>query len=307
MLFFYHKTSPLEPFSSISHPMPGCWIHAEEADHEDLLEISSLLGLNPALLYDALDRYELPRLEIFENYLLLFIRHPVEQEKSLYTATLTILISSNYLITISPIKTTNLIEPIIYKQDLDLSCEPSDWMRALLLWIAQEFNLFIRRTRHSILSQEKEFGSVTSEDIYALTQYEETLNQYMASLDALSLTLDHLLHMQSTAVYIQNTEMVEDIYNHVKQAESLCEIIIKNIRSLRDSYQIIFANNLTKTIKLLTALTIVFTIPNIVASIFGMNVQLPLATHSHSFSILLALMFLLSGLCGFWFYRKNWM
>ncbi|MBX9924262.1 MAG: magnesium transporter CorA family protein [Rhabdochlamydiaceae bacterium] len=307
MLFFYHKASPEEPFCSISKPVPGCWIHAEEADHEDLLEIGSLLGLNPTLLYDALDRYELPRLEIFEKHLILFIRHPVEQERSLYTATLTVLISSDYFITISPIKTSSLIEPVIYKQDLVPSTDTSDWMRALLLWVAQEFNLFIRRTRHNILSQEKEFGAVTSEDIYALTQYEETLNQYLASLDALSLTLEKFFQMPTTSFYTQNKEMVEDILNHVKQAESLCEIIIKNIRSLRDAYQIIFANNLTKTIKLLTALTIVFTIPNIVASIFGMNVHLPLAEHSHSFSILLAIMFLLSGLCGYWFYRKNWM
>jgi magnesium transporter len=307
MLFFYHKASSEEAFRSISKPLPGCWIHAEEADHEDLLEIGSLLGINPTLLYDALDRYELPRLEIFDKLLLLFIRHPVEQERSLYTATLTLLISDDYFITISPIKTSTWIEPIIYKQDLSDVCNTSDWMRSLLMWIAQEFNLFIRRTRHNILSQEKEFGSVTSEDIYALTQYEETLNQYLSSLDALSLTLDKFYQMPSKTFYIQNKEMIEDIQNHVKQAESLCEIIIKNIRSLRDAYQIIFANNLTKTIKLLTALTIVFTIPNIVASIFGMNIHLPLASHSHSFSILLAIMFVLSGLCGYWFYRKNWM
>jgi magnesium transporter len=307
MLLFYGKSSPEEVFCSLSKAIPGCWIHAEEANHEDLLQISSLIGINPTLLYDALDRYELPRLEIFEKQMLLFIRHPVQQERSLYTATLTLLVSCDYFITISPIKTSSLLEPMIYRQDLTNSMDPSDWMRSFLLWIAQEFNIFIRRTRHNILSQEKEFGSVTSEDIYALTQYEETLNQYLASLDALFLTLEKLFNLHSTNFYKQNKEMVEDIQNHVKQAESFCEIIIKNIRSLRDAYQIIFANNLTKTIKLLTALTIIFTIPNIVASIYGMNVELPLAAHAHAFSILLGIMFVLSGLCGYWFYRKKWM
>ncbi len=77
--------------------------------------------------------------------------------------------------------------------------------------------------------------------------------------------------------------------------------------SLRDAYQVIFANSLAKTIKLLTALTIVFTIPNIVASIYGMNVKLPFAEAPGAFSIIMAIMIALSCLCGYWFYRKKLM
>lgn len=306
MIRYYSKSLIDDIFISVEDATPGCWIHVEEATNDDLEQICTLTGLDLSLLHDALDRYELPRLEILDDCLLVFARHPVEQERSLYTGTLTLLLTSCYFITISPIKSL-LIQYILQKKHLVSSSNASDWMRYILLWVAQEFNLFIRKTRHNVLSQEKELGSVTSEDIYALTKYEETLNQYLASLDSLVLTLESLFHLKSTKVYEQNKEMVEDLVNHVKQSESLCEIIIKNIRSLRDSYQIIFANSLTKTIKLLTALTIVFTIPNIVASLYGMNVKLPFANEPGSFSIIVAIIIALSGLCGYWFYRKNWM
>jgi magnesium transporter len=167
--------------------------------------------------------------------------------------------------------------------------------------------LFVRKIRHRILSQEKDLSSVTSEDIYALTKYEETLNQYLATLNALEHSFDQLCKLKSNSIYEQDEETVDDLLNHVKQSGSLCAIVIKNIRGLRDSYQIIFANNLTKTIKLLTALTIIFTVPNIVASVYGMNVDLPFSKGSGSFSLILGVMFLLSGLCGYWFYRKNWL
>jgi len=306
VLLFFNKPSKIDSFVSLGEPLPGCWIHVDEAKPEDVREICSLLGLDPALLYDALDRYELPRMERIGDDLLLFIRHPLEEERSLYTATLTLLLTPNYFISISPVKSF-LIQNVLQKKGLVYSSCHSDWMRQILLWTEQEFNVFIRKIRHSVLSQEKDLGSVTSEDIYALTKYEETLNQYLASLEALLLTLEKLFGMESTRVYKQNKEMVEDIINHVKQSNSLCEILIKNIRSLRDAYQIIFANSLTKTIKLLTALTIVFTIPNIVASVYGMNVKLPFAEASGAFSIIMAIMVLLSGLCGYWFYRKKLM
>ncbi len=306
MISFYSKRSKKEPFTPITEPLPGSWIHVDEAKHDDLITLSRLTGLDVSIFYDALDRYELPRFESFPNYFLIFTRHPADEGKFLYTNTLTILITPHYFITISPIKSA-LVLQVLQNEGSATSSNPSEWMRDILLWITQEFNIFVRKTRHSVISQEKELGSVTSEDIYALTKNEEILNQYLSSLDAFSLTLEKLFVTGSTFVYKQNKAMIEDILNNVKQAESLCEIIIKNIRSLRDSYQIIFANNLTKTIKLLTSLTIVFTIPNIVASIYGMNVRLPLANNPDAFSLLMVTMFLLSGLCGYWFYRKNWL
>lgn len=306
MIFFYNKSSKRDSFIPITEPLPGCWIHIDDAKSEDLHKICYLTGLDSSLLYDALDRYELPRLEALQNHLLIFTRHPIEEGKFLYTNTLTILITPLYFITISPIKSF-LIHHILETKGIVVSSTASDWMRDILLWITQEFNIFIRKTRHSVLSQEKELGAVTSEDIYTLTKNEEILNQYLAALDAFALTLEKLFLLGSTSVYKQNKKVVEDILNNVRQSESLCEIIIKNIRSLRDSYQIIFANSLTKTIKLLTALTIIVTVPNIIASIYGMNVRLPFASNPDAFTILMVLILILSGLCGYWFYRKNWM
>lgn len=306
MLFFYRKSSKRTSFISVDEPEIGCWIHAEESSQEDLQQIYALTGLDDTSLNDSLDRYELPRIEQSDNHLIFFARHPLDQDRYLYTTTLTIILTPSYFITISPIKSA-FIENLLIKKHVISSLNHSDWMHQVLLRITQEFNVFIRKTRHSIISQEKEMSSVTSEDIYALTKYEEFLNQYLSSLDALTLAVEKLYKTETTSVYLQDRPIVEDILNDLKQSEALSEIIVKNIRSLRDSYQIIFANNLTKTIKLLTSLTIIFTIPNIVASIYGMNIHLPFSGNSNAFSILLLSMFLLSGICGYWFYRKNWL
>ncbi len=97
------------------------------------------------------------------------------------------------------------------------------------------------------------------------------------------------------------------LLNAVKQSEDLCSISLKSIRSLRDSYQIIFTNNLHKTIKLLTALTILFSIPTMIASLYGMNVQLPLATHEFAFFYLMGATGFIIILAVLYFQRKRWL
>lgn len=302
MLVFYFK-NPLDNCFIPSQSLKAkTWVHIEDATTQDLQKVCNLLSLDPLLLSDSLDRYELPRIEFSKDTILFFARHPVDLEGNLHTMAFSMIATKEHLITISPSKVF-FVQHLIEKKISFISDEPIDWLLDILVQITTEFDLFVRKMRHSLLSQSKEMTAVTYEDIYFLTRHEETLNQYSSSLNTLFPALDKFLRTEASS----RKEKIDDLLNSTKQSEILCENILKNIRSLRDSYQIIFANNLTKTIKLLTALTIIFTIPNMVASIYGMNIHLPLSSTPHAFSLLLIISFLLSGLCAYWFYRKKWM
>ncbi|MBU6447011.1 MAG: magnesium transporter CorA family protein, partial [Verrucomicrobia bacterium] len=79
------------------------------------------------------------------------------------------------------------------------------------------------------------------------------------------------------------------------------------IRSLRDSYHIIFTNDVNRTIKLLTAVTIIFTIPTIVASIYGMNVALPFQGKAYAFVLLMAITLAFSIVAVILFRKNRWL
>jgi magnesium transporter len=93
----------------------------------------------------------------------------------------------------------------------------------------------------------------------------------------------------------------------MRQSEDVCRVNIKSIRSLRDSYHIIFTNDVNRTIKLLTALTIIFSIPTIIASLYGMNVALPLQAKPYAFALILGFTAIASFLAIFWFKRRRWL
>ena len=93
----------------------------------------------------------------------------------------------------------------------------------------------------------------------------------------------------------------------IKQSEDICMVSVKSIRSLREAYQILFTNDVNKTIKILTAITIIFTIPTIIASIYGMNINLPLQHSPWAFLIIMNITLVLSLACVYLFVRKKWL
>lgn len=303
---FYHKHPKENSFVIVHTPQKGSWIHVDNATSEDLSQISNLTKLHITDLLDSLDRYELPRVEVIQDTLLLFTRYPVEQESHLHTMPITLALTPDHFITISS-SSSSLVHTLLDNPSPSSSCNPSDLFVLVLLKISQEFAAQIRQKRNSVMGQAKEISSVDSEDISLLTKHEEILNQYLSCLELLHTALSKTIHLNFPLLCKKCIRDLDDVANAIKQSENLCGSLIKNIRSLRDSYQIIFANNLTKTIKLLTALTIIFSIPNIVASIYGMNVRLPLGESHNAFFLLMLIMIAISTLCGYWFYHKKWM
>ncbi len=306
MTEYYYKTVRDEEFQLIPEVREGCWIHIEDATSDEIALLAQRLGLEVADLQDCLDKFEIPRVEKIQGTVLIFTRYPTEYEAGLYTSTLTVILTPHYIATVSPHQ-SHLIHQFIEQKNKLSTLQKSKLLISLLLKITQEFTAHIRRVRHNVLRQEKEIISVDSEDITELTKSEEILNQYMAALVPLRSVLEAITSGKYTNLYEKDHELLDDLLNAVRQSEDLCNISLKSIRSLRDSYQIIFTNNLHKTIKLLTALTILFNIPTMIASLYGMNISLPLSTHPWAFLYILGVILMIVTAAVVYFQRKRWL
>ncbi len=306
MLQYYFKTVRDEEFHLIPAPKEGCWIHIDEASSEDLAALAQLLHLEQTDLQDCLDKFEVPRIERIQSTVLIFTRHPTEYEIGLYTSPLTIILAPHYIATVSPHQ-SHLVRNFLLQKNKLSTLQKSKLLISLLLKITQDFTAHIRRVRSIVLRQEKEMISVDSDDISALTKNEEILNQYLAALYPLRGVLEAITSGRYTNLYEKDQQLLEDLLNAVKQSEDLCSTSLKSIRSLRDSYQIIFTNNLHKTIKLLTALTILFSIPTMIASLYGMNVRLPLMAHPFAFFYIIGFTGFVVILAVLYFQRKRWL
>ncbi len=306
-MHIYIKNEGDDNFQEIDEIQDGCWIHIDEATPSDLNEVAKLTENEYTDLHDCLDKHELPRVErLNEKNVLIFTRHPTNQEAGLYTTTLGILLTPKYFITICPQK-SHLVKNLLSQKTRFISTQKSKFLLFILLKITQEFTLQIKKIRANVLKKEKEMSSVESEDITALTINEENLSQYLSSLVPLRNVLEAITSGRYTLLYEKDQDLLEDLLNASIQSEDLCTINLRSIRGLRDSFQIIFTNQLNKTIKLLTSLTIILSIPTMVASLYGMNVALPFEKSAFAFAGIMIFTVFCSFIALILFQRKKWL
>lgn len=306
MIEIYFKTARDTEFKMIPDFRTGSWIYAKEANLEDLSKIAEMASLDLNDIRDSLDKYELPRIEHVDGNILLFIRHPAASEFGFYTETLTVILTNSFVIAISPHQ-SEIIEQLLSSNTNLGTTQKAKLILHILLKITQDYTNSIKRVRHTILGAEEPPKVVDSNAIIVLTKNEEILNQYLTSLVPMRNLLETMASGRYMNFYEKDLDLLEDLVIAVHQSEDVCAVNIKSIRSLRDSYHIIFTNDVNRTIKLLTALTIILSIPMIIVSAYGMNVALPFQAKPYAFPLLLGITAAASLIVLILFKRNRWL
>lgn len=306
MIEIYEKTESDQAFRPIPEYRPGCLIYVKQANLEDLDQIDELVSHAIGDIHGSIDKYEIPRVEKHKDNLILFTRHPGAQELGLHTEPLTLILTKDYFVAISPYS-NSLIEQLLMQNPELSSSERAKLLLFILMRISHQYTTSIKQVRHSILLHEQELQKIDNEAIIAMTKYEEILNQYLTAL----VSMRNLLEALNTHHYLNLPEKEEEDLQEtliaIRQSEDLCHVNVKSIRSMRDSYQIIFTNDVSKTIKRLTAITIILSIPTMIASIYGMNIPIPMRDNPHAFPIIMVSAAFSCILATLLFIKNRWL
>ena len=306
MIEIYLKTERDTEFNRITHYCDGCFIYVKQATLDDLDQIDQLVSHQIGDLHSSIDKYEIPRLEKHDDNLLLFARHPGEQEAGLHTETLTLILTKHHLIAISPYMNP-IIEHILLLNPNVTTEQKTEFLLYLLMRIGNQYTTSIKQVRHSILLHENPAQMINSDAIIALTKNEEVLNQYLTALVPMRNLLEGLTSHHYLELSEKEKDELQETLIGISQSEELCRVNVKSIRSLRDSYQIIFTNDVSKTIKRLTAITIIISIPTMIASVYGMNIAIPFQHDPRTFLILAGVTVSTCVLATLLFIKKRWL
>lgn len=306
MIEIYFKDEQGSEYQRIHEYRDGCLIYVKQATLEDIDHIDELLSHQIGDLHGSIDKFEIPRIEKHQDTFILFTRHPGEHERGFHTEPLTLIYAKKYLIAISPY-VNPIIENILLLNPEVPTTDKIKFLLYLLMRINHQFTTSIKQVRHSILLHEQPAKMIDSEAIIALTKNEEVLNQYLTALVPMRNLLDAIIAHNYIAATDPEKEDVKEILIGISQSEDLCRVNVKSIRSLRDSYQIIFTNDVTKTIKRLTAITIILSIPTMIASIYGMNIPIPFQHYAYAFPIVIGFAIFTCILAMLLFVKKKWL
>jgi magnesium transporter len=84
----------------------------------------------------------------------------------------------------------------------------------------------------------------------------------------------------------EDSELLEDAITENRQAIEMANIYSNILSGTMDAYASVISNNLNIVMKSLTSVTIILAIPTMVASFFGMNVDVPFENNPHAFAII---------------------
>jgi magnesium transporter len=93
----------------------------------------------------------------------------------------------------------------------------------------------------------------------------------------------------------------------VQQAIGMTNISSNILSQMMDAFASIISNNLNVVMKFLASVTIILSLPTMIASFYGMNVKLPLGGHEMAFVFIgiVSVLIMLATLVVFW--RKDWL
>lgn len=147
--------------------------------------------------------------------------------------------------------------------------------------------------------------STKNQELIELLELEKSLVYFSTSLRGNELVLEKLLKIEKIKQYPEDEELLDDVIIENKQAIEMADIYSNILSGTMDAYASVISNNLNIVMKVLAVITIVMSIPTMIASFWGMNVPVPLADSPHGFAVLVIASLILTVIGGIFLGKKK--
>ena len=103
----------------------------------------------------------------------------------------------------------------------------------------------------------------------------------------------------------EDKEIIDAIKDETAQAITMADVYTNILTNLMDAFASMISNNLNIAMKVLTSVTILFAIPGLLASLYGMNVELPFQHSPNAFLLVMFLSLIFSGVFLFFLWKNE--
>lgn len=301
----YHNLQEFEA------PEKDCWINVVSPTAPELDFLSKKLLLPPEIFSDPLDPDESPRVENLKNALLIILRIPCENEEDadlpFSTIPLGIVLKRDLILTICsrPNELVRTFSENKVKGFFTFLRER--FVIQLFLRSSLMYTKYLKRINNKIDDIEKMLHRSTRNiELLELLKLEKTLVFFNTSLNSNELMMGRLKRINLNQQTLDDeNELIEDLTVETRQAKEMAKIYTNILGNMMGAHSSIISNNLNITIRYLTSVTIILSLPILVASIYGMNVPLPFQDNPHAFWFVSLIAVILSLLGVFFFRKKN--
>lgn len=289
-----------------------CWINIINPSRDDLPLLAQYFNVPFDFITASLDIDETARIEVEGNATLIIVKVPYfdEHDPDLMYLTLPIgiILVGGVLITVSP-KDEVILKDIIDGKVKNITTVTG--VKFILQIILRSLVLYLQYLKQinnaANMIQKKLEQESKNRQLIKLMNFEKSLVYFTTSLKTSELMLERFQKHSFARMDAELEDLFEDIVIETQQALEMANVYSNILSGMMDAFASVISNNLNITIKFLTSMTIIITIPGTIAAFYGMNVKLPLQEHPLGFIFVLLTSLLLSILGVLLFIKKKWL
>jgi magnesium transporter len=295
-------------------PSPYTWVCLFNPSEEEISYIEQKFKILPEFLRYPLDEEERPRIEKEEQQILIILRIPDVVSKGLFiryeTIPLGIILTEENIITVC-LKDHPIFEEFIAianKSKTFSLAKPVYFILNFILAVTSLYIKLLRQIDRTLEEYEEEvFRAIENEEIIKMLSIEKTLTYFNTSLQGNDTVLIKIQSGRYLRLTEEEMELLEDVQIENRQAIEMTKVFLNIMANTMDAYTSIINNNLNLIMKFLASIAIILAIPNIIYSMYGMNIPLPFQGSSYAFFFVNILTFLLCFFVFFVLRKKRYL
>ncbi|MBP1614526.1 MAG: magnesium transporter CorA [Bacteroidetes bacterium] len=289
---------------------PNCWINVECPDADDLRFLTQDLEVPESFLNDIADVDERPRTETEDNWLLTILRIPMQSTQNgtpFTTVPIGIITNNEIIISVCYHRTEIMPDFINYTRRKGLKVNNKlDLILRLIYSSAVWFLKYLKQINNDVTAAEKALErSIRNEDLLQLMKLQKTLVYFNTSIRGNEVMIGRLKSIFQQPEYLDE-ELLEDVITELRQAYNTVNIYSDILTGTMDAFASIISNNVNTIMKRMTSISIILMVPTLIASFYGMNVDIHLDQVPHAFALIVLLSVGLSAMAFVIFRKIKW-
>ncbi|MBU2785280.1 magnesium transporter CorA family protein [Acidithiobacillus ferriphilus] len=309
--WFNEKTdAELKVTADFEWPPSATWIQVVAPTSAELDFVAKHLQVPDYLFQDVSDEDERPRLEREGDIVLIILKVPAPMQAAaeLHFRTLPVglWLLPQQMVTASA-QPLALWDELRGQRQRGKPLHVRGLLAEIFQAIARDYLRALRIINTEIAATEKILrNSQNNNEFFRLLALNKSLILFSSALKGNISVAQQTMRLPLLKQGEGDLEDIADALIDLQQARDMTEIYASTITNMMDAYVGVLQNNISNTLKIITAWTVVVAAPATVASIYGMNVPLPLQNWTYAWPVLMGGGFAISGMLFMIFRKRDW-
>lgn len=298
------------------------WVDVRGLGSEDILQrLGQVFELHPLVLEDIVNVPERPKVEDYEDQLVIIARMVIPKKKShgFHSEQVSLVLGKHYLLTVQEEPKRDCFEAVrsrIFKNKGIICKKGPDYLAyALMDAIIDGFFPVLEKYGERIEDLEDEvISQPTPKTLKKIYKVKRELLQLRRAIWPQRNLLHTLIQDENEMISHEVRVYLRDCYDHAVQVIDMVETYRELASGLMDVYLSAVSNRMNEIMKLLTVISAIFIPLTFIAGVYGMNFNtekspynMPELNWYWGYPACLAVMAVIAGILLYIFWRKGWL